>query len=686
MRERGAFMDFLLDDDAPSHAQPAPSFDPGIPPIDFRASLNDEQFAAVTAEPGPVLVLAGAGSGKTRTLTYRVAYLLSQGVAPSEILLLTFTNKAAKEMLHRVQELTGIDSFRFWGGTFHHIGHKVLRANSEVLGLDRSFTILDAEEAEHFLRDTVEEIDKGFFKNKEHPRPGVLFSMLSLARNTCTPLAETITRFYPQHEYLIEELAPFPAAYRARKLKQQVTDYDDLLEFWLEILKKAPHVADYYRRRFRHVLVDEYQDTNIIQSQIVDLMSGNHQIMAVGDDAQSIYSWRGANVENILTFPDRHPNTAIHRIETNYRSSPEILALANGVIQAQPRGRGFDKELRAARKPHLKPYLVPAMDSREQANFIVQRLRGIRDSGYRLSDVAILYRAHFQALDIQLELTRLNVPYQITSGVRFFEQAHIRDYVALLRFLYNPADSMAFQRFAVLLPKVGDKGAQKLLSLATEAAKTRNVKIVEALGHPDVVAKVPKDAKDDWPKLVLSLQDMYETMLKKKPCDVVEVGLDGWYGDYLKGAFSNYSSRMDDLKSLIGFAARFDDMQELLAQIVLLTSETSDKKVEPDEDTIRLTTVHQAKGLEYGIVFLIGLADGMFPLRRALENGDLEEERRLFYVAVTRAKDELYLCYPRMSSGKGGPITSLQPSTFIAELDDSLYEEVRLRRSWQSGW
>lgn len=685
MRERGAFMDFLLDDDAPSHAQPAHSFDPGFPPIDFRAELNDEQFAAVTADPGPVLVLAGAGSGKTRTLTYRVAYLLSKGVAPSEVLLLTFTNKAAKEMLHRVQELTGIESFRFWGGTFHHIGHKVLRANAEVLGLDRSFTILDAEEAEHFLRDTVEETDKGFFKNKEHPRPGVLFSMLSLARNTCTPLAETITRFYPQHEYLIEELAPFPAAYRARKLKQQVTDYDDLLEFWLEILKKAPHVADYYRRRFRHVLVDEYQDTNIIQSQIVDLMSGNHQIMAVGDDAQSIYSWRGANVENILTFPDRHPNTAIHRIETNYRSSPEILALANGVIQAQPRGRGFDKELRAARPSHLKPYLVPAMDSREQANFIVQRLRGIRDSGYRLSDVAILYRAHFQALDIQLELTRLNVPYQITSGVRFFEQAHIRDYVALLRFLYNPADSMAFNRFAVLLPKVGDKGAQKLLALATEAAKTRNVKIVEALGHPDVVAKVPKDAKDDWPKLVLSLQDMYETMCKKKPCDVVEVGLDGWYGDYLKGAFSNYSSRMDDLKSLIGFAARFDDMQELLAQIVLLTSETGDKKVDPEEDALRLTTVHQAKGLEYGIVFVVGLADGMFPLRRALEDGDLEEERRLFYVAVTRAKDELYLLYPRYV-GKNGAMIPAEESTFLIELDDQLFEKHRLRRPWERSW
>ncbi len=704
-------MDFLLDDDAPppppprpaappppapaapspAVVQPAPpqaspSFRADIPPIDFRAELNDEQYAAVTAAPGPVLVLAGAGSGKTRTLTYRVAYLLSQGVAPHEILLLTFTNKAAKEMLHRVQELTGIEGYRFWGGTFHHIGHKVLRSNAEVVGLERSFTILDAEEAEHFLRDTVEELEKGFFKIKEHPRPGVVFSMISLARNTCTTLTETITRFYPQHEYLLEKLVRIPDAYRERKLKQQVTDYDDLLEMWLEILKKAPHVGDYYRRRFRHVLVDEFQDTNTIQSQIVDLMSGNHQIMAVGDDAQSIYSWRGADVENILSFPERHPDTVIHRIETNYRSSPEILELANGVLVNQPRGRRFDKELRAARRSHMKPMLVPAMDSREQASFIVQRLRGIFDAGYRLSDVAVLYRAHFQALDLQLELTRLNVPYHITSGVRFFEQAHIRDFVAMLRFLYNPADTMAFARFVVLLPKVGDKGALKLHTLATEAARTRGVSIAEALGHPDVVAKVPKDAKDDWPKLVRSLQDMHEMLLRKKPCDVVEIGLEGWYGDYLKGAFSNYLSRLDDLKSLIGFSARFDDMQELLAQIVLLTGETGDKKVDPEDDAIRLTTVHQSKGLEYGVVFLIGLADGMFPLRRAMESGDLEEERRLFYVAVTRAKDELYLCYPRMSSGKGGPISSLQPSTFLSELDDSLYEEIRMRRSWQSGW
>ena len=672
-------MDFLLDD------EPTPPPGAGIPPIDFRAELNDEQFAAVTAAPGPVLVLAGAGSGKTRTLTYRVAWLLSQGVHPSEILLLTFTNKAAKEMLHRVEDLTGVAAHRFWGGTFHHIGHKIVRANAGVVGLDRAFTILDADEAEHFLRDTVDEVDKGFFKVKEHPRPGVLFGMLSLARNICAPLAETVTRFFPQHEYLIEAMGPFAAAYRKRKLVQQVVDYDDLLEYWLELLQKAPHIGDFYRRRFRHVLVDEYQDTNTIQSQIVDLMSGNHQIMAVGDDAQCIYTWRGANVENILTFPNRHAGTVIHRIETNYRSTPQILELANGVLEAQPRGRHFEKILRAARPAGAKPMLVPAMDTREQALFIVQRLRGLHEAGYALRDIAVLYRAHYHALDLQLELTRLEIPYQITSGVRFFEQAHIRDFVAMLRFVYNPADTMAFQRFVVLLPKVGDKGAQKLHGLALECAKQRSLNFLDALLQPDVVAKVAKEAKADWPKLVQSLQDMAEIMAKKRPSDVVEIGLEGWYGDYLKGAYANYASRLDDLKSLIGFASRFPDMQELLAQVVLLTSETSDRKVNPDEDALRLTTVHQAKGLEFGVVFLIGLADGMFPLRRALEDGDLEEERRLFYVAVTRAKDELYLMYPRFA-GKGRAPGSTSPSTFLAELDDALYEEIRIRRSWERGW
>jgi len=654
-----------------------------FPPIDFRAELNDEQFRAVTAEPGPLLVLAGAGSGKTRTLTYRVAYLLSQGVRPGEILLLTFTNKAAKEMLHRVHELTGVEPARFWGGTFHSIGHRALRLHGETIGLPRSFTILDAEESEGVLRDAVDALDKGFFKDKTHPKPGPLHAILSMARNTQLPLAETVQRFFPQHEGIIERLPEFARAYAERKRAGCQLDYDDLLELWLDLLRRSPETREYFAHRFRHVLVDEYQDTNVLQSQIVDLIGAHHRVMAVGDDAQCIYTWRGANVENILTFPDRHPGTVIHRIETNYRSTPQILALANGVLLAQPRGRGFEKELRPHRANSEKPYYVQTMDGREQAQFIVQRIRGLVDEGCSLRDIAILYRAHFQALDIQLELARLQIPYQITSGVRFFEQAHVRDLIALLRFVFNPADTAAWGRIAVLLPKVGDKNAQKLHAAALDHARLMQQDFVDALATDDVASRVPRDAREEWPKFTASLRQVRDVMRTLKPHNAVEIALDGWYGDYLKGAYANYESRLDDLRSLVGFAGRHPDMHELLAQVMLLSSETGDRSADPAEDALRLTTVHQAKGLEYAAVFLIGLAEGSFPLRRAIEAGDVEEERRLFYVAVTRARDELYLCFPKLNT-KGGPAMLQTPSRFLEELAPDLYQPLRPRRSL--GW
>ena len=655
----------------------------GIPEIDFRAQLNDEQFAAVTAEPGPLLILAGAGSGKTRTLTYRVAYLLSKGVKPSEILLLTFTNKAAKEMLHRVQELTGIEPGRFWGGTFHSIGHRALRMYGEAIGLPRTFTILDAEEADSLLRDAVEDINKLFFKDKTHPKPGPLHEIISLSRNTRESLYDTIEHYFPQHREIAELVPGFATAYAKKKKEASVLDYDDLLEFWLELLKKSPETLAYFNHRFRHVLVDEYQDTNTLQSEIVDLIGAHHRVLAVGDDAQCIYSWRGANFENILTFPDRHPETKIYRIETNYRSTPQILALANGVLESQPKDHRFEKELRPARANSEKPFLVETMDGREQAQFIVQRIRGLVEEGCSLSDIAVLYRAHFHALDIQLELSRLQIPYQITSGVRFFEQAHIRDLVAFLRFVYNPTDVMAWQRIAVLLPKVGDKSAQKLYSLALEQARFYQKDMMDALDLPDVVAKVPKDAKEEWPKFTASLQQIAATMKTLSPANTIDVAIDGWYGDYVKGTFANYASRMDDLKSMVGFAGRFNDMQDMLAQIMLLNSETSDRSVDPDADALRLTTVHQSKGLEYAAVFLIGLADGMFPTRRSIENNDVEEERRLFYVAVTRARDELYLLYPKVNT-KGGPAMLNTASRFLQELSPNLYQPLRIRRS--QGW
>ncbi|MEZ5275487.1 MAG: ATP-dependent helicase [Opitutaceae bacterium] len=663
------------------------TLDPGrppsdFPPIDFRAELNDEQYAAVTADPGPMLVLAGAGSGKTRTLTYRVAWLLSQGVHPAEILLLTFTNKAAKEMLHRVEDLSGVDSYRFWGGTFHHIGHRLLRMHGEAIGLDQRFTILDSGEAESFLRDAVETVDRGFFKDKQHPRPGPLSNIISMSRNTCLDFVDTIHRYFPQHEGILDRLPAIARAYAKDKRKHQVTDYDDLLENWLILMETAPEIARIYRERFRHTLVDEYQDTNILQARIIDLMAPAHQIMAVGDDAQCIYSWRGANFENIITFPQRHAGTRIFRIETNYRSTPEILTLANSVLRHQA-SEGFEKELRPARPGNIRPFVVQTMDTREQAAFVVSRLRGLVDEGRSPTEIAVLYRAHFHAIDLQVELSRQSIPFQITSGVRFFEQAHVRDLIAHLRFVYNPQDVVAFTRLVVLLPRIGDKGARRIYDRAVETARKDRLNLLDVLRSPATLDKIPKDARADWTPLIDTLIDMREAAREGTPAEIVQIGTEGWYQQYMQGAYANYHSRFDDLRSLIGFAERYEDLQELLAQVALLNSEVSDRSVDDNEEAIRLTTIHQAKGLEFEVVFVIGLADGMFPLRRAIEEGDLDEERRLFYVAVTRAKDELYLCHPRVSA-KGGPVMSLPPSRFLDELPEETYENLRLRRN--PGW
>ncbi|MDI1318596.1 MAG: ATP-dependent helicase [bacterium] len=656
-----------------------------VPAIDFKAALNDEQFAAVTAEPGPLLVLAGAGSGKTRTLTYRVAYLLSKGVRPGEILLLTFTNKAAKEMLHRVQELTGIEPGRFWGGTFHSLGNRALRIYGEAIKLPKNFTILDADESETLLKQTVEAVDKLFFKDKTNPRPGPLFSVLSLARNTQLSIADTVAKNFPQYAEIAGRLPAFHAAYEKARRDQSVVDYDDLLELWLKLLTEAPEVAAYFGQRFRHVLVDEYQDTNTIQAQIVDRLAPHHKIMAVGDDAQCIYSWRGANFENIMSFPERHAGTVIHRIETNYRSTPEILNFANGVLAAQPRGRHFDKELRAARKHGSKPAVIAAMDDREQAEFIVKRMHAlINEEGVSPKEIAVLYRSHFLALEMQLALTRHGMPYHITSGVKFFERQHVRDLIALVSFVYNPSNTLAWQRFVILLPKIGEKGAQKIYAAALDHAKLMQKNFLDVLNTDDVKSKVAKDAKDDWANFCESLKQVAEVMDTGSPADAVQMAIDGWYGDYMKGAYADYLDRLEELKGLVGFAAQSPSMQEFLTQVALLNGETSDKQVELDEEAVRLTTVHQAKGLEYDAVFLIGAADGQFPTRRSIESGDVEEERRLFYVAVTRAKNELYICYPKVATRAGPGGMMLSPSRFLQELPDDLYDELRIKRSY--GW
>jgi DNA helicase II / ATP-dependent DNA helicase PcrA len=688
-------------------------------PIDFTQALNEDQFAAVTAPDGPALVLAGAGSGKTRTLTYRVAWLLQRGVPPWEILLLTFTNKAAREMLGRVEDLTGVPRARFWGGTFHSVGQRLLRRFGEAAGLSRNFTILDASDSEALLGDVVRARDPGFTKHKEHPKPSVLHSIFSYARNTRQPLEEVLVKKHPWLEELIPKLRDFFDSYQQAKREKQVADYDDLLEYWLLALERDEAARVYCQRQFRHILVDEYQDTNKLQGDIVDLIAADHQVMAVGDDAQCIYTWRGANFDNIRSFPARHPGARIYKIEINYRSTPEILRFANGILDHQHVDVDFHKHLEPVRRPGRKPVVVAALDGQQQARLVVARVRELHaENEMPLRDMAVLYRAHYQAMDLQIELSRAGVPFTITSGVRFFEQAHVRDLVAHLRFAHNPRDTVAFVRLAALLPRVGARKAEQALVAAQQAAMSEGLTLIGALTQPSVLAKVPAEARDDFKDLALTLQNLEqalaeagvarmhpvdaeqpiagidaqaklfdETPAEKKPvvrpasaasspADIVRLAIDGWYGDYLRNLHDNWQSRREDLESIIGFAGRFDDVNELLAQLVLLNSETGDRSVDPSADTLRLTTIHQAKGLEFPVVFLIGLADGLLPLRRAIEEGDVEEERRLFYVGSTRAQDELYVLYPRIVT-QGGPPAVLPPSRFLQELDPESYDQFK---------
>jgi DNA helicase II / ATP-dependent DNA helicase PcrA len=513
-----------------------------------------------------------------------------------------------------------------------------------------------------------------------NPKAKLLFQIISYARNTFKPLQTVLEDKYAYLSDLHDTIHAFANQYQAKKQKHQTLDYDDLLSYWLQLLQQDSEIAAYYQNKFRMILVDEYQDTNPLQAAITDTLAAHHQITAVGDEAQCIYTWRGADFDNIMTFTERHPGTQIYKIETNYRSTPNILALANGVLEQHQASQAFDKRLIPARKAACPPYLVPVADNRAQAAFIIRRIKGLLQEGYKLSDIAVLYRAHYHAMELQMELSKQNIPYQITSGVRFFEQAHVRDLVAQIRFVYNPQDTTAFARMIELMPKMGPKTAEKLFQQAHELAQKSGKSIFACLETDAIVKKVPAVAKDDWTDLVYTLQNIEEMLPKETPAQVLRTALEGWYRAHLKATYPNWMAREDDLENLVRFAERYQDMGEFLSQLILLTSEGSDRSFDPEDNSLRLTTIHQAKGLEFPIVFLIGMADGFFPIKRAIEERNVNEELRLFYVAVTRAEDELYLLYPKISMQSYGP-SLLQISRFIKNLDPHTYEELKSESS-----
>ncbi|MBI5684167.1 MAG: ATP-dependent helicase [Verrucomicrobia bacterium] len=643
--------------------------------IDYAAQLNPQQLAAVQAPPGPALVIAGAGSGKTRTLTYRVAWLIEHGVPPDRILLMTFTNKAAREMLHRVETLLGGDVAGLWGGTFHHVGNRVLRRHATLLGYRNDFSILDREDAGDLANACINDAKIDTTKER-FPKGDVLVEVFSMAVNTERPLGDVLAEQYPYFEQFKETIASLQKRYHERKLKTNAMDYDDLLLNWLRLMREHPDVRDLYQQRFQHVLVDEYQDTNTIQAELIDRLAHAHRnVMVVGDDSQSIFSWRGANFRNIISFPDRYPGAQVYKIEANYRSVPQILRVANEAIRANV--NQFPKTLQAIRRSGARPWLVVAGDDNQQAQYVGQRILELRDEGYRLNDIAVLYRSHFHCMEVQMELKRRNIPFLVTSGLRFFEQAHIKDVAAYLRFAINPGDELAFKRLTQLLPGIGGKTADKLWN-ALLGGKT-----LKAL-----TATVPAKAKSAWEQAVATVEELREEEVRNRPAEMIRRVIECGYDDYLKQQYTNYSARLDDLAQLQLYAQRFQTTDQFLSDLSLMTNLEVEDETAPkqeDEEYLRLSTVHQAKGQEWGAVFVISLADGMFPSGKALDNieGE-EEERRLFYVAVTRAKDELYLSYPLLRRTSGGSDALQKPSRFLAEIPAGLMETLRLRDSFGS--
>lgn len=650
--------------------------------IDYARELNEQQLQAVTAPPGPALVIAGAGSGKTRTLTYRVAYLLEQGIPPDRILLLTFTNKAAGEMMHRVADLLGHELASLWGGTFHSIGNRVLRQHAALLGYQRDFTIMDRDDAKHLIATCVAESEIDV-KATRFPKAEVLGDIFSLAVNTHKSIPEILRTDYGHFDSLAPQIQDMQQRYISRKRSANVMDFDDLLVLWLKLLQEHVEVRELYQRRFQFILVDEYQDTNKLQSDLIDLLAErHHNVMVVGDDAQSIYAWRGANFLNILKFPERYPQAKVYKIETNYRSTPEILQVANAAIAANV--HQFAKELAPARLTGPKPVLVACGDASEQAAFVAQHMLQLREEGMELNRMAVLYRSHFHALELQLELTRRNIPFSITSGIRFFEQAHIKDATAYLKLVVNPRDELAFKRLVQMLPGVGGKGAEKLWRGFQE-----NLHRPEAKNHPlasalqSCVGQVGKKTATAWAQFVATMAQLEAEPVRRRAAKMLQLVIEAGYEEYLKANFANYRSRLDELKQLAIFSQQFASVEDFLAQLALLTNVEAESENTGGDDTekVRLSTIHQAKGLEFDVVFVIMLCDGLFPSARSLESDDGdEEERRLFYVAVTRARNELYLSYPLMRAGYDNSSVALQqPSRFLMEIPKELVEEWNLR-------
>ncbi len=636
---------------------------------DYAAELNEEQFAVVTKGDGPCLVLAGAGSGKTRTIVYRVAYLLEHGVDPHHILLLTFTNKSAREMLSRVELLLGAPPKGLWGGTFHAIAHRILRSYATRAGYRANFSILDEDDSRDLIKATLKDLEIDV-KARRFPSPAVLKGVFSYHRNTCVPFDEAMATKFSHLAPIAQDVKKVFEGYTEHKRAANAMDFDDLLIVLLNLLENDQAVAARLQEQFHYILVDEYQDTNPVQARIVKALASRHgNLLVVGDDAQSIYSFRGASVRNILDFPNLFAGAQMFKLETNYRSTPEILNLANDSIEKNE--ARFSKILRPVRPSFTKPQLVPAASQMQEAGFIAQMVLQLRDEGVKLKDIAVLFRAAHHSQALEFELTKRDIPYEYRGGMKFFERSHIKDALAFLRVVNNPADEVGWMRVLGLQVGIGMVIAGRIIA---SVAKQATVAEAAALDLADVL---PPKARVGWNELREMLREIIGS---ERPSDLVRAVLETKnYQDYLESEYPNWQERLDDVKQLAVFAEQYTDVTTFLGEVMLF-DEYGGARAEGasrDEERIVLSTIHQAKGLEWDTVFVMNLTSEDFPNRRALlEEGGLEEERRLFYVASTRAARQLFLTYPATSGYD--TLAIHQPSPFIEELNSHLYEEVEI--------
>ncbi|GAC1515082.1 MAG: ATP-dependent helicase [Gemmatimonadaceae bacterium] len=628
---------------------------------ELTTELNAEQAAAVTHRGGPLLIIAGAGSGKTRTLVYRVAHLIEKGVRPERILLLTFTRRAAQEMIGRVERLTGGSAARVHGGTFHAAGHRFLRAYGEQAGLTGGFSIMDGGDAVDLmgLARTSANVSA---KEKRFPRKETLHYLYSRHINAERSVEEIVRGEYPQYIDQLERIVSIFAEYVRRKAARNLVDYDDLLFFWSLMVAPATAIGDQIAALYDHILVDEYQDTNVLQARILRGMCRTHtNLSVVGDDAQSIYAFRGASFRNILEFPQQFPGTVVITLEQNYRSTQPILDATNLLISRAT--ERFSKVLWTAREGGDKPWLITARDEPMQTRFVVDRVLELHEAGTPLRDIAILFRAGYMSADLEIELAARNIPFEKWGGLKFLEAAHVKDVVAFVRVLENPRDEVSWYRLFRLLPGVGDVTARQAIE-----ALQRGLWDVRSLA----AFTPPPRARDAHERLTLLLQLLTDRVETDEAPLSAEIGtIREFYDDILRSQYDRAEPRLADLDQLQAIAAGFPSRGPFLAALALEPPAGTQDLASggtAEDDLLVLSTAHSAKGKEWDAVFVISAVDGLFPLARSAGSGEeLEEERRLMYVAMTRARNHLAIVYPlsAYSTRLGGDYTFGQLSRFF---------------------